>query len=246
MAKDLFSSHSQLYQLARPTYPESVMNEILKHVHARHIAWDCGAGSGQFTQRLSPYFDQVIATDLSAQQLAQAPQLNNVSYEVQPAEKTTFKEQMFDLVTVAQAIHWFNFGEFYREVKRTLKPNGIFAVIGYGLLKILDSEINTAIQYLYYQILKGYWDTERRYIDEEYQSIPFPFHEIKTPQLMMNYEWSAAQLLDYLNTWSAIKHYRQQTGNDPLAQLTHVLKHHEKLIALQFPILLRVGSMGSV
>lgn len=241
--KDLFSSHSQLYQLARPTYPKSVVKEILKHTHGSELVWDCGAGSGQFTQLLSPYFNRIIATDLSAQQLAQAPKFKNVDYEVQLSEKTSFKDQSFDLITVAQAIHWFNFDEFYGEVKRTLKPNGIFAVIGYGLLRAVDMEIYAAIQHLYYQILKGYWDAERRYIDEEYQTIPFPFVEIKTPKLMMDYEWSSVQLLDYLNTWSAVKHYRQQTGKDPFIQLANLLEHYKEPIKIRFPILLRIGHL---
>ena len=63
--KDLFSSGSQLYQQARPSYPPEVVQEILNHVPERGFAWDCGAGSGQFTQLLSPYFDHIVATDMS-------------------------------------------------------------------------------------------------------------------------------------------------------------------------------------
>ncbi len=39
------------------------------------------------------------------------------------------------MITVAQAIHWFDFEKFYAEVKRILKPSGIIAVIGYGLIR---------------------------------------------------------------------------------------------------------------
>jgi len=241
--KDLFSSCSSLYQLARPTYPESIVQEILSHVHSRQTVWDCGAGSGQFTQRLSPYFDKVVATDLSAQQLEQAPYAENISYQVQVAEKTNFPDQSFDLITVAQAIHWFNFEDFYQEVRRTLKPNGIFAVIGYGLIIIDHAIVHAAVQSLYYQTLKGYWDAERRYIDEGYATIPFPFYEIKTPKLQMEYQWSASQLLDYFNTWSAIKHYRQQTGKDPLIELNEILSQPAEIFTVQFPIFLRIGAL---
>ncbi len=55
-----------------------------------------------------------------------------------------------------------------------------------------------------------------RYIDEAYQTIPFPFEEIATSELSMSFQWSAAQLLDYLNTWSALKHYRAKNSDDPL------------------------------
>ncbi|MDY6456207.1 class I SAM-dependent methyltransferase [Acinetobacter faecalis] len=239
--KDLFSSQSQLYQKARPNYPQSVINEILKHVEHKELAWDCGAGSGQFTQLLSPYFSNVIATDLSQQQLDQAPVFSNVEYLAQPAEENDFPSAYFDLITVAQAIHWFNFDIFYKEVKRVLKPDGVFAVVGYGLLEIKDVRINDLVQKLYYQTLKGYWDAERKYIDEEYLTIPFPFQEIDVPKLSMEYSWSAAQLLDYLNTWSAIKHYKKKNEDDPLATLKMALTEQDVSYEIEFPILLRIG-----
>jgi hypothetical protein len=80
-------------------------------------------------------------------------------------------------------------------------------VIGYGLIHVENAAINTMIQNLYAEKLDGYWDAERRYIDEEYQTIPFPFEEITVAEFKMQYQWSAAQLLKYLSTWSAIKHY---------------------------------------
>ncbi|ALH94964.1 class I SAM-dependent methyltransferase [Acinetobacter equi] len=242
--KDLFSDHSQLYQSARPSYPQKVLEEILKHVKGRKFAWDCGAGSGQFTQLLSPSFENVVATDLSEQQLQQAPSFENVEYSVQKAEMTNFKDDSFDLITVAQAIHWFNFDLFYKEVRRTLKKDGVIAVIGYGLLRVDDIEVNNAVQKLYLETLDGYWDAERRYIDENYQTIPFPFKEVETAQLKMSYQWSASQLLDYLNTWSAVKYYRQKNENDLFDQLKQLLTEKgDVLFQVNFPILLRVGCL---
>lgn len=239
--KDLFSNHSQLYQKARPCYPQSIANEILKYVEYTEFAWDCGAGSGQFTQVLSPYFSKVIATDLSQQQLDQAPVLSNVQYLAQPAEENDFPSACFDLITVAQAIHWFNFEDFYKEVKRVLKPNGIFAVVGYGLIQVENEKLQNAIQHLYFETLKGYWDVERHYVDESYLTIPFPFQEIEMPKLHMEYEWSAIQLLDYFRTWSAIRHYQKQNLDDPLAELKYLFNQNDVVYKVQFPILLRIG-----
>ncbi|RKG40482.1 class I SAM-dependent methyltransferase [Acinetobacter rongchengensis] len=241
--KDLFSTASQLYQQARPSYPQDVIQEILKYVPEHHFVWDCGAGSGQFTQLLAPYFDHVVATDISEQQLQHAPYFENVSYQVQPSEKTSFPAQGFDLITVAQAIHWFDFESFYREVNRTLKPNGILAVIGYGLIHVEHHFINQKIQQLYFDTLKGYWDAERRYIDEQYQTIPFPFDEIMMPELKMQYQWSSAQLLKYLSTWSAVKHYIDQNKINPLHDLAEVLSAEQALLTIEFPIFLRVGKI---
>lgn len=132
----------------------------------------------------------MLATDLSAAQLAQAPQFANVRYLQASAEASGLAEQSVDLVTVAQAIHWFDFGTFYAEVKRVLKPQGCLAVIGYALIEASNERLNHLIQQLYKTTLHGYWDAERRYIDECYQSIPFPFAEQSVPTLQLNYSWT--------------------------------------------------------
>lgn len=241
--KDRFSSGSQLYQLARPSYPASLIQEILKHVATPQFAWDCGAGSGQLTQLLAPHFDAVVATDISAHQLQHAPYFENVSYQVQSAEHTSFAEQSFDLITVAQAIHWFDFDGFYKEVERTLKPQGILAVIGYGLIHVENAAINTMIQNLYAEKLDGYWDAERRYIDEEYKTLPFPFDEINVAEFKMQYQWSSAQLLKYLSTWSAIKHYCERNQDHPLLDLAEALTSELADLTITFPVFLRVGKI---
>lgn len=241
--KDLFSAQSELYQQARPTYPQAVVQALLKYVPERDIAWDCGAGSGQFTQLLVPYFHQIVATDLSANQLQQAPDFENVDYRVQAAEHSGFPAQYFDLITVAQAIHWFDFDAFYTEVKRTLKPDGVFAVVGYALIQVKDKTLNEAIQNLYQTTLQGYWDAERHYIDEHYRSIPFPFHEIAMPEFKIELRWSFQQLLDYLYTWSAVKHYIERNGVDPVSALAD-LSSPAQLFDITFPVLLRVGLLS--
>lgn len=240
--KDLFSAQSQLYQQARPSYPLVVVQELLKYVPAHDFAWDCGAGSGQFTQLLVPYFEQIVATDLSANQLQHAPYFENVSYQVQAAEETTFPAQCFDLISVSQAIHWFDFDVFYEQVKRTLKPDGVFAVLGYGLIHVEHPILNEEIQQLYQITLNGYWDTERHYIDEHYQTIPFPFKEIAMPAFKIQLEWSFEQLMDYLSTWSAIKHYVEQNGADPLDRIRNLSSIDQRL-KIEFPVLLRVGKL---
>ena len=239
--KDLFSNHSLRYKKARPNYSIQIVKEILKHVPERAFAWDCGAGSGQFTQLLAPYFDHVVATDISEAQLQQAPYFENVSYQVQAAEQSSLPAQSIDLVTVAQAIHWFDFDAFYKEVKRVLKPQGVFAAIGYGLIEVQDAEINSLVQQLYFETLNGYWDSERRYIDELYQTIPFPFNEQAVPEMHLQYQWSPQQLFSYLKTWSALKHYQEKHHHDPLQFISNALQAVPENLDVTFPVLLRVG-----
>lgn len=241
--KDLFSDNSQLYQQARPDYSAEILEAVLKCVPKRQLAWDCGAGSGQFTQWLAPHFQQVLATDLSAAQLAQAPQLQNVICRAAAAEHSGLPDHSADLVTVAQAIHWFNFDAFYAEVRRVLKPKGCLAVIGYGLIEAQDLQLNQLIQLLYFETLKGCWDAERHYVDELYQTIPFPFAEQKMPALSLQYRWSGPQLLNYFSTWSGLKHYVKQHNQSPLEALEAYFAAQPiaSSYAVQFPVLLRVG-----
>ncbi|WP_343581327.1 class I SAM-dependent methyltransferase [Acinetobacter sp.] len=238
--KDLFSAQSELYQQARPTYPQSLIDSLIQQLKGFDRAWDCGAGSGQLTRLIAPYFQQVIATDLSQNQLDQAPALSNVSYLQQAAEQCTFPDQYFDLITVAQAIHWFDFEKFYAQVKRTLKADGLFAVIGYGLLTLENAFLNDRLQQLYHQTLNGFWDAERRYIDEQYQSIPFPFQEIAMPQFRIELHWTGQQLWDYLQTWSAVQHYQDHMRVSALADLQDILLIRQPM-RVTFPLLLRVG-----
>lgn len=245
MAKDLFSGHAELYAQARPTYPQSVADYIAAYCLQRSEVWDCAAGSGQFTQCLAPLFERVEATDISLQQLNQAPRMANVHYQVMPAEHTSFADQQFDLITVAQAIHWFDFDAFYAEAQRVLKPAGVLAVMGYALIEVADGALNHCIQQLYTQTLKPYWDAERKYIDQHYQTIPFPLKEIyisdaDKAQMALCYTWSIQQLYDYLTTWSAVQHYQKQVGENPLDVLNPWLALNQSYI-VNFPLLLRLG-----
>ncbi len=71
--KDSFSGHSAQYAQYRPHYPEAFYSFLVQLIPERNHAWDCGTGNGQVAVALSSYFKKVVATDISANQLAQAP-----------------------------------------------------------------------------------------------------------------------------------------------------------------------------
>src|SRR5258706_6836941 len=137
--KDNFSTQSDKYAKYRPAYPDALYEYLLSIVPGRENAWDCGTGNGQIAQVLAQSFDKVFATDISRQQIDNAIIHPRIEYSVQPAEKTSFPDDSFDLVTVAQAIHWFDFQAFYQEVHRTIRNRGVLAVIGYGLIQTYPS-----------------------------------------------------------------------------------------------------------
>ena len=110
--KDNFSVQSDQYIKFRPTYPNELYSFLLALVESKHTAWDCGTGNGQIARELSKYFNKVYATDISGKQIKNDICRDNIFYKVECAEKTSFPENTFDLITVAQAIHWFNFKNF--------------------------------------------------------------------------------------------------------------------------------------
>jgi ubiquinone/menaquinone biosynthesis C-methylase UbiE len=242
--KDNFSAQAKLYASFRPRYPQAAYDFIFEQVQHFDTALDCATGNGQAAVVLATRFKQVYATDISEKQLAQAPALPNVTYKVEAAEQTGFEASSFDLVTVAQAIHWFNFPVFYAEVNRLLKPGGVIAIIGYGLIRINEA-VDKWIDHYYWNIVGPYWDKERKYVDEEYKTIPFPFSEIPSPQLFIEYNWTKAQCVGYLHTWSAMQHYVKTNNASPLtdallADLDGVWRDDE-VLAIRFPLFLRVG-----
>ncbi|MGS2761731.1 class I SAM-dependent methyltransferase [Sinomicrobium sp. M5D2P9] len=243
--KDNFSGHSGAYSRFRPGYPSELISYLVSRTGQQEYAWDCGTGNGQLAVKLADYFEEVYATDLSANQVKNAEQKQNVRYKVENAEKTSFADGQFDLVTVAQAIHWFDFAGFYAEVKRTLRKDGVLAVLGYALLQV-DESTDRVIRKLYSDILGTYWDPERRYIEELYQTIPFPFREEKTPVFRNEYRWTLEQLCGYLETWSAVKHYIRKNGENPVAMIYDELKESWEewdTKTVIFPIMLRVGRL---
>ena len=241
--KDNFSSQSSSYAKYRPAYPKAVYRFLREKLDQTEKAWDCGTGNGQVANELAKFFKEVLATDISQQQLDNAVIQPNIHYSVQPAEKTSFPDNSFDLITVAQAIHWFDFEAFYNEVKRVLKPNGIIAVIGYSLFKS-NPETDEVIHKFYRNIIGPFWDEERRYLDEKYKTIPFPFKEIESPVFEQEYQWTFNHLIGYLKTWSAVKHYEKANGENPVDLIENELKAtfgaKNKVV---FPIIFRSGKL---
>jgi len=241
--KDNFSYQSDKYAQFRPTYPDALYNYLLSIVPARDNAWDCGTGNGQVAQVLAQSFKKVSATDISRQQIENAFMHERIDYSVQPAENTSFPDSSFDLITAAQAIHWFDFDAFYKEVTRTIRNKGILAVIGYGLIQLSPS-LDRVVAAFYRDVVGPYWDKERKYIDDNYRTIPFPFDEIESPPFENTLEWTFEHLIGYLGTWSAVKHYEKATGRNPVDLVHDELEKawgDRETCTGRFPILLRVA-----
>ena len=203
--KDHFSGHAGDYAAHRPRYPERLF-EWLSHVVPGHdLAWDAATGNGQAAVSLARHFDRVIATDASPEQVALARPHERIEYGVSPAEASALDDESCDLITCAQALHWFDIPRFIGEVGRVLRPGGVFAAWGYGYFSP-DPDVEPEVM-RFREIVASHWPPERRLIDEGYSSIVLPFEGISSPSFGMTAEWDAQQVVAYLYTWSATQRY---------------------------------------
>jgi SAM-dependent methyltransferase len=220
--KDNFSKQSDIYVKYRPLYPLELYAYLSSLTPEHKVAWDCGTGNGQAAIGLAEFFDQIIATDPSEQQIGNSLKNQRIKYCVEKAENSSVETNSIDLLTVANALHWFDFNTFYTEAKRVLKTNGIIAAWAYGNPEI-SSEIDPIINHFHDFILKDYWLAENRLVENEYKTIPFPFEEIDSPSFYYKKPMALNGLIGLLNTWSATQRFIDKNGFSPTEQLNHEL-----------------------
>ena len=222
--KDHFSDQADSYARFRPTYPDPLFEWLASLAPACGLAWDCATGSGQAARALAAHFGRVVATDASAEQVARADVGGhaNLAFGVASAETSGLAADSVDLVTVAQALHWFDRERFYREVDRVLRPGGVLAVWTYELA-LIDPVIDRYVADWYRGGIDPYWPPERALVESGYRGIELPYAEVAVPDFEMVADWSLPELLGYLGSWSAVQRYRVALGRDPVADLARSL-----------------------
>ncbi len=222
---DHFGKVAGHYADFRPTYPAALFDWLREQCATHERVWDCGCGNGQASVALAAHFMHVHASDASAGQIAHATPHPRVRYAVAPASASGLDDASVDLVTVAQALHWFADERFYDEARRVLKPRGLVAAWSYGMIVVDGDAVNAAIQHFYHQVIGPYWPPERRHVETGYRELPFPFTRITSPALAMEVAWPLPQLLGYLGSWSASARYREATGKDAVDALGKLLRN---------------------
>lgn len=243
---DMFGGHAKLYASARPTYPKEIYAYLTSLCNEHTKVWDCATGTGQAALALSKYFKQVYATDISAQQIQAANQAENIIYSVASAEESGFGDEAFDLVTVAQALHWFDYVNFWPEVDRVLKPNGMFVAWGYDWTKI-DFDIDFQLNKNLFELLANYWNPKAKILWGGYkpEKVSFPYELIETPNFSIELHWNFEQLFQYFLSWSATQAYIKDNGTEAInhakQQVQKVWGNPEDTKLIHWPVHMLVG-----
>jgi SAM-dependent methyltransferase len=246
---DHFAPLATTYADFRPRYPQALFGWLAAVVSRHDLAWDCAAGSGQASVDLAVHFTRVVATDASRSQVAAAAPHPRIEYRVAPAEDSGLADASVDLITVAQALHWFDLAGFYAEVGRVSRPSGLLAVWTYGALTVDGAAVDSLVQHFYHDTVGPYWPAERVHVENGYRSLAFPFQEMAVPPFAMEVLWSLPQLLGYFRSWSATGRFADANGFDPVAILAERLAPQwgdpDRCRLVSWPLSLRIGRVGN-
>lgn len=206
----IFGSKAKAYREARPGYPGALFDWIAEQAPAHGAVWDCGTGSGQAAISLSERFDQVFATDISADQIAAASERENIQYSVAPAETSGLADGSVDAVTVATALHWFDFDRYWDEVRRVLRPGGLFFAWSYAHF-CFDGAVEEAWMAKVRPMIDPFWGEGNRIIERGYDDVDVrcPFDRLETPLFKIDDLWPLERILTFGESWSATMRLRE-------------------------------------
>jgi len=243
---DHFSEVARSYAAYRPGYPAELFGWLATVAPRLQLAWDCGCGSGQAARPLAEIFARVVATDASAAQVLSASGSGNIVFAVAPARSAPIADGVVDLVTVAQALHWFADEEFFGEVHRVIAPGGVFAAWTYGLPRFDNSAVEDSVLRFYSETVGSFWPPERQLVMEGYASVELPMEELQAPKFQMVARWTLPQLLGFLRSWSATARYVEAQAADPVVPLEnelHALLGDSHSLEVSWPLTVRAGRL---
>jgi len=245
--RDYFSTQAKEYAKSRPRYPGEMFDYLASLAPSNKLAWDCGTGNGQAALALADRFQRVIATDASAAQIESAFSHERIEYRVEPSEKTSILSNSVDLITVGTAVHWFDFAPFYAEVRRVGRQNGILAVWTY-YFPVIEPEIDRWLEHFYWDTLSGFWPERIHYLEERYETLPFPLEEIEHPEFEMKATWALNNMIGFLASWSAVRKLVEAQGesafDEPIKELERIWKSGTKERQIRWPLHFRIGKVA--
>ncbi|MCB9704395.1 MAG: methyltransferase domain-containing protein [Myxococcales bacterium] len=245
---DHFSAGAADYARFRPRYPDALFDHLAALAPGRERAWECATGNGQAALALAERFEEVVATDASAEQLAEAPAHPRVRYRCERAEQSSLEAGSVDLVTIAAALHWFDRSAFFAEVRRVARPGALFAAWSYGAVVRASPAIDAVVERYAHEVLADHWPPEFHHIRTTYREIELPFAEVAMPELAIEVEWGPGDLLGWLETWSGAAAFRRREGRAPTRAIHEALARAwgdpARAREIRLPIFFRVGRVG--
>lgn len=245
-ARNWFDGGGNAYALFRPEYPAGLSRFLAALAPARQRAVDVGCGNGQLTRQLGEHFHSVLGLDPSADQLDNAVPHPRVEYVLAPAERLPVADRSVDLLTAAQAAHWFDLPAFYREARRVAIDGGVLALVSYGVLRLSPAGLQDRFDRFYRDEIGPYWPPARGLVDRGYADIPFPFDELRAPQMEIERAWELGEFLGYLSTWSAVRRVTEAGREDILhgfvQDLSALWGEHRRPVT--WPVNMRLGRIS--
>ncbi|HVT40366.1 MAG TPA: class I SAM-dependent methyltransferase [Gemmatimonadaceae bacterium] len=212
--KNYSGPQAEQYLAFRPRYPVELLDYLGAAAGGTALAWDCGTGNGQAAVGLAERFTRVVATDPSADMIAHAIPHARVTYRV-ARYQSGLPDNSANLVTVAQALHWFDLDEFLPEARRVLLEKGVLAAWCYSLCRI-DAGLDEVIDQYYTGTLGSFWPPERWHTDDRYRSFALPLDELGPPPFEMSESWTMNAFIRYVRTWSGTNLCIAARGEGPV------------------------------
>ena len=233
MKENFFSPIAKEYARFRSRYPEELFKWLASVAPSNQLAWDCATGTGQSASSLVNYFERVVATDISAELLAQAALHERITYRKADALNSGIESASIDLITVANAMHWFHGPDFEREVRRVLKPGGVIAAWSFAFASITP-EVDRLTRKMHNEIVDPFWIEPNRIVEYGYKDLHFPYALLEAPDISMTSYLDLVAIEGYMRTWSASTKYQAKNGMDPVS-----LVHDDLLAAWGDPLKVR-------
>jgi ubiquinone/menaquinone biosynthesis C-methylase UbiE len=130
-----FSSRVRDYVRYRPSYPKQIVEMLEREcgLNTDSVIADIASGTGIFTRLLLEHGNRVFGVEPNPDMrgageefLKEYPKFTSVAGT---AEAATLPDGSLDLITVAQAAHWFNRDTAMPEFQRILRPAGYLVLI---------------------------------------------------------------------------------------------------------------------
>jgi len=241
-----YSSFAKEYAQTRPHYPSELFSYLASLLDRRTLAWDCATGNGQAALELARYFERVIATDISAEQLRHSVPHPRVTYRVAQAEQSGLDGQSVDLLTVATALHWFDLDRFYSEACRVVRSGGVLAVWTYHV-GYVEPPFNEVVERFYRDVVSPYFAPGARLVDDRYEGITLPGEAVDAGEYFASASWNLDQMLTFLEYWSGSQQYMKVRGENPVAlianELAQVWGGRERVHTVRWPMYLRLSRL---